>query len=245
MLAQRMRRLRGDRPHYSLLALDHGLTFGHSVEAAPLPAEELLNRCSEHIGGFVMNYGLARTLDGWPHRLSLVLQCFGAPQGYSRSQVASVSEAITLDAAAVSVQLSWADAEFAQRLREISAFTAEAHLVGLPVLYMINGESATSALPRVIRVCHELGADLIKINCSLDSFMCDSEDIKSAVRYGPPVLMAGGVVSQNILQFAQNAAQIGFSGYCVGRNIFHAKNPPELASQLNGIFANVSKGVER
>jgi len=245
MIAQRMRRLRGDRPHYSLLALDHGLTFGHSVDAAPLPADELLERCSDHIGGFVMNYGLARALDGWSHRLSLVLQCFGAPQGYSRSQVASVSEAITLDAAAVSVQLSWADTELAQRLREISAFTSEAHSAGLPVLYMINGESETSALRRVIRVCQELGADLVKINCSLDNFMCGSEDIENVVRYGPPILMAGGVVSHNILQLAQNAAQLGFSGYCVGRNIFHAKSPPDVAAQLNVVFTNASKGVDR
>lgn len=243
MLAHRMRRLRGDRPYYSLLALDHGLTYGHSVDAAPLPTKELLDRCSEHMGGFVMTYGLARALDGWPHRLSLVLQCFGAPKGQSRSQVASVSEAITLDAAAVSVQLNWADTEFAQRLRDISAFTSEAHSAGLPVLYMINGESDASALPHVIRVCQELGADLIKINCSLDNFICDNEDIKRVVRYGPPVLMAGGAVSQSIFQFAENAARLGFSGYCVGRNVFHATSPPDVAARLNTIFANASKGV--
>ena len=244
MHAQRMRRLRGNRPHYALLALDHGLTFGDSVEAAPLPAGELLESCSEHVGGFVMNYGLARTLTSWPHRLSLVLQCFGAPQGYSRSPLASVSQAVLLDAAAVSVQMSWADAEFAQRLREISAFTAEAHSAGLPVLYMINGESDPLALRRAIRVCHELGADLIKISCSLTSLMSDKDDIMSVLRSGPPVLMAGGVISENILQFAQNAAQLGFSGYCVGRNIFHAKRPPDVAAALNDIFSKAYKGAE-
>jgi DhnA family fructose-bisphosphate aldolase class Ia len=192
-----------------------------------------------------MTYGLARALDGWPHRLSLVLQCFGAPKGQSKSQIASVSQAITLDAAAVSVQLSWADTELASRLREICAFTSEAHSASLPVLYMIGGESNTSALPHAIRVCQELGADLIKINCSLDNFMCDHEDVKSVLRYGPPVLMAGGAVSQDIFQFAQNAARLGFSGYCVGRNIFHANDPSDVVVQLNTIFSNESKGVAK
>lgn len=237
-----MRRLLGRRKHYSLLALDHGLTFGRSKDSVPLTLNLLLDQCRDHIGAIVTTYGVGRTLDKRPSNLPLVIQCFGAPEGRSRCQVASVEQAVLLDAAAVSVQLNWSDSDFGARLREIGMFTGEAHSVGMPVLYMVNGEGTTSELTRTIRVCHELGADMVKVNCSLDKYNCASVDILAVVREGPPVLMAGGSQKDNICQMARNAVKLGFAGYCVGRNIFNSKDPSAVAAQLEKIFSHVKIG---
>ena len=243
MLTQRLNRLLGDRAFYSLLALDHGLTYGHS-EATSLPPGGMLESCRDHLGGFVMNYGIAHALDSWPVRLSLVLQCFGGLLGNSRHQVATVQQAVVLDAAAVAVQLSWSDSEIGPRMREISAFTADAHSAGLPVLYMLGGECRIKDLPRSIRVCQEMGANLIKINCSTDRFLADEIAVTDALRNGPPTLMAGGATTSDIFQLAQNAAQLGFSGYCIGRNIFSAEDPSSVVARLNTIFSTKREGVK-
>lgn len=235
-LARRMGRLRGNRDHYALLALDHGLTFGRSQDSVPLPLNSLLHLCSEHIGAIVTTYGVGRTIENWPHNLSLVLQCFGAPEGRSRHQIASIEQAIFLDAAAVSVQLSWSDSDLESRLREISTFTANAHRVGMPVLYMIGGEGTTAELPRTIRVCQEIGADLVKVNCSRDNFASTDPAVSCAIREGPPVLMAGGTTGNDIFQLARNAVKLGLAGYCIGRSIFNSNSPAEVAGQLEHIF---------
>jgi len=236
MSLHRLRRLQRSRAFYSILALDHGLTFGCSPEAVSLPIGHLVESCGDLLCGVVLNYGLARALPSWPVSTSLILQCFGGLQGNSRRQTATVQQAVVLDAAAVSVQLDWSDPDIGTRMREVSAFTGDAHSAGFPVLYMINGICRIADLPKVIRVCQELGADLLKVNCSIDRYLADDLTIIDTLRNGPPVLMAGGSVSSNIFELAQNAAQIGFSGYCVGRNIFRADNPTNVANQLNTIF---------
>ncbi len=244
MLAHRMRRLRGGRAHYSLLALDHGLTFGRSGNSVPLPLNPLLDQCRHHIGAIVVTYGVGRTLDSWPHNLALVLQCFGGLEGRTRCQVASLEQAVLLDAAAVSVQINWSDSDFGARLREICTFTADSHSIGMPVLFMVGGESTTSDLPRTIRVCQEMGADLIKVNCSIDKFACVTDDVKSSIREGPPVLMAGGAVRDDIFELARNAVQLGIAGYCIGRNIFNSNNPSTVAAQLEMIFSRTTEGAQ-
>jgi DhnA family fructose-bisphosphate aldolase class Ia len=244
MLVNRMRRLQGGRAHYSLLALDHGLTFGRTGDSVPLPLNPLLDQCSNHISAFVTTYGVGRTLINWPHNLSLVLQCFGAPEGLSRRLVATVEQAVLLDAAAVSVQLNLSDIDFGARLREISTFTADAHSVGMPVLFMVGGRSTASELHRTIRVCQEMGADLIKVHCSIDKFACINNDVKSAIREGPPVLLAGGVVRDDIFELARSAVQLGFSGYCIGRNIFNSNSPSQVVAQLEMIFSRTIEGAQ-
>ena len=238
----RLRRLRGNRLHFSILALDHGLTVGRTNESATLPVQNLLDSCSDYIGGFVVSYGVARTLQEWPVRVSIVLQCFGAPDPQSRRKITSIETAILLDAAAVSVQFTWSDIELGPRLSDVSAFTADAHSAGLPVLFMVGGEHKSSDLPRTVRICQELGADLVKINCSGDMFSVSNDaDIAACLREGPPVLMAGGPVLIDLAVMAKNAAALGLAGYCVGRHIFRSENPALVAAELDSIFSAAMK----
>jgi DhnA family fructose-bisphosphate aldolase class Ia len=235
-LNHRLRRLKAGKSHYALLALDHGLTEGHTSESPPLPFDSFLTECSGSFGGFVANYGTASKLTQWPVNMSLVLQCFGAPKGYSRSLISTIDAALSLDAVAVSVQVDWNDKGLSERISEIGGFICNAHSVGLHVLLMVNGDGSTSNLPRSIRVCQEMGADLIKVNCEIDTFKTSDEDVISAIRNGPPVLMAGGARTTGFLEKAKNAAELGLSGYCVGRNFYQSTDPRALAADLASLF---------
>lgn len=242
MTTQRLHRLRGPRKHFSLLALDHGMTYGKSPETVPLPFVNLLKNCRDHVGGFVANYGVARTLDAWPSDQALVLQCFGSLEGYSRQLTATVMQAVRLDAAAVSVQFAWNDPEISLRMREITAFTSDAHSVGLPVLYMINGSVPGPDLPKLVRVCQEMGADLIKVSCPTEVPSAARATIIESLREAPPVLMAGGRKSEGLIELAQESVSLGFAGYCVGRNIFLSENPLSTTISLNNTFSPTDKG---
>ena len=244
-VAHRMKRLRGDRAHFALLALDHGLTYGSTSEVVPLPLPPLLDKCSGLFGGFVATYGLARRLVEWPSQLSLVLQCFGAPEGLSRRKLSTLEQAIFLDAAAVSVQLSWSDPDFSSRLQDICSFTQDAHSVGIPVLFMVGGDTKTSELGHKVRICQEMGADMIKVNCTKDQFVCDSGRLNEMLSVGPPVVMAGGESSGDLVAIARNAAKLGVTGYCVGRHIFQSPEPESVSVQLNSIFEHAARATSK
>ena len=185
-------------------------------------------------------YGIARNLVDWPSSLSIILQCFGGPESHSRRQVASLEKAIFLDAAAVCVQLSWTDPEIDRRIPEICAFTSDAHSAGMPVLFMVGNVDKSSDLPRTIRICQEMGADLIKVGFPKDNF-ASVDDLKTVLRESPPVLMAGGSASLDIIDTARRVSELGFAGFCVGRHIFNSRTPVQLAMELNEIFSHSTK----
>jgi DhnA family fructose-bisphosphate aldolase class Ia len=127
LVASRLSRLREGRGHYGLLALDHGLTFGSGQEVSSQPLANVIHACASDIGGVVVTYGMARSCSDL-FGVSLVLQCFGSPLGRSRVQIATVQQALVLDAAAVAIQLNLADPDLSSRTREVAAFVSNAGL---------------------------------------------------------------------------------------------------------------------
>ena len=90
------------------------------------------------------------------------------------------------------------------------------------------------ALSKSIRFCVELGADLIKVRCN--TIKLDPEErteLKILLKLYPPVLLSGGGVNANILSQVEVARDVGFSGYCIGRNIYQNRNPIEMSKNLH------------
>ena len=89
-------------------------------------------------------------------------------------------------------------------------------------------------LSKTIRFCLELGADLIKIRYNtlkLDSE--EKEDLKKLLKFYQPVLLSGGGLKPDNIEQVKVAKEVGFSGYCIGRNIFQHKNPVEMSQKLS------------
>jgi DhnA family fructose-bisphosphate aldolase class Ia len=226
---------------WPMLALDHGLTVGHGAGVSLLALPSLLDGCQEDIGAAVMTYGLARLT--YSHRkVPIIIQCFGAPLGHPKFQVCSLEQVLKLDARGVAVQVDFSLSEEALRyqLRSVSILVGQAHAANLPVLFMIRPQEDAdlTQLSHSIRFCIELGADLIKARCNvLDPEQKDYSEFKALLGASPPVLLAGGAANSNILSEVSVAREVGFSGYCIGRNIFQASNPLTMCRMLREAWA--------
>lgn len=234
--------LAGGRAFWPLLAIDHGLT--DSTDAVEVSSvRELLHDCSADLGAAVLTYGLARSISAADH-LPVVVQCLGAPFGLRRVQVCTVANAMRLGCTGISVQLNFGlDAESLEhQIETVSRLAGEAHGENLPVLFMISPKAINSLhdFEFPIRACHELGADLIKVSCDPShlSSILDTKDVIRALAGAPPVLLAGGAVRGDIILQMTEARDMGFSGYCVGRNIYENDSPVDLIRQLNSIWYN-------
>lgn len=237
-----------DHGFWPILALDHGLTVGHkdSVSVTKLPS--VLEACRENIGAVVMTYGLARISRTY-NKLPLIIQCFGAPLGHPKVQVCSINQAIDVGATGVAVQIDFSLPEVSlnQQLRSVSSFVGKAHNANLPTLFMVAPHDTSvdrDSLVRLfqsIRFCIELGADLIKAKCNVLSLYSDSfSELSDLVKDSPPVLLAGGEANNNIVPAVSAARKLGFSGYCIGRNIFQNSDPSTMSRMLCESWQNLT-----
>lgn len=227
----------------SILALDHGLTSGPLDSIQPSKILPLTQVLENKIGGVVLNFGLAKFCRENNLKIPLILQCFGSPSGMEKAQVASINEAIYLDSTAISVQIRFEGTKLpsSSLLKSISKLTGEAYHYKLPVLFMVTLSEDTdlASAANAIRICQELGADLIKIRIDLSRNHSHQQLQRLAliVSQSPPVLFAGGAVSTNFLPDTKIAAKrLGFSGYCVGRNIYQSKDPLSVILNLNQVW---------
>ena len=192
MFERRLQRLRIGR-FYPILAIDHGLTVGFGDIIKTSKIAYTLTSCKDSIRGVVMTYGIARSV-GETFSTPLILQCFGSPSGHPRVKIASIEQAIALDAAAVSVQIDLQHQALAIHLREIADFVSEAHNMCIPVMFMTAGfcDLHIHEICKAIRVSHELGADLIKVPYHASAFNGSAEvdDLKAILQASPPTLLA-------------------------------------------------------
>jgi len=226
---------------WAILALDHGLTVGHrdSVNIHQIP--KVLEECEGTIGSVVLTYGLARYIGG-AKNLPMIIQCFGAPLNHPKVQVCSVENALEIGAKGVAVQVDFSleGSYMVDQIRSVAKFASQAHSKNLPVLFMVapHEMSGTKEL-QSIRFCIELGADLIKVRCNaLELSEESSLEFKELLGSSPPVLLAGGAAHDKIVEEVAMSRKIGFSGYCIGRNIFQADNPGEMSRMLHNAWYN-------
>lgn len=222
---------------YYLLAMDHGLTHGHRPNSVDYTKSNHLETCAPFVTGIVLCPGPARALELFP-RTPLIVQCFGAPAGHTRVPVCTVEAAICMGATAVALQFNISDTHLSRHIEQIALFTSQAHSYAMPVLFMTGGystESSTEAAD-AIRISQELGADLIKV--TLTERPEQSSVLTRALEAAPPVLLAGGPWPGELAVVMESARAVGFSGYCVGRNIFQAEEPSQVAETLSKMFGS-------
>jgi len=87
-----------------------------------------------------------------------------------------------------------------------------------------------------IRVCAELGADLIKIH--LPSNPHELKKLNTFDVNEPALLLAGGENMNNFEERLKTAKILGFQGICLGRNIFQSKTPTQTLEKIENIFTN-------
>jgi len=237
------RLFRGSRRLFAV-PLDHGVTLG--------PVEGLadVNRVVQAVikGGadaVIVHKGLARQLTclaAQPDSCELILHLSAStslgPDPNQKELVSSVERAVQLGATAVSAQVNLGSEAEAKMLKEFGLLGEECERWGMPLLAMMyvrdgarESEFDATKVAHAARVAEELGADIIKVNYtgSVGTFA----DVIAAVR--APVVIAGGPKMDSpgqLLTMVTDAVAAGARGVAIGRNLFQAKDPSQLAAEI-------------
>jgi fructose-bisphosphate aldolase / 2-amino-3,7-dideoxy-D-threo-hept-6-ulosonate synthase len=161
--------------------------------------------------------------------------------------IAEVEEALRLGADAVVLYVSLEGDDEPQMLRALAEAGRECERLGVPLIAeaefpttyaSVDGlasQYGLEYLERNVRMCAELGADLIKTN-----WPGDEEGFARLVRAanGLPVVHAGGsrISDAELLERQQATMRAGAIGCSVGRNIFMHPHPEAMTNALAAVI---------
>ena len=231
-----------------ICALDHGMTSPRFLE----PLAEIRTRTAEAVSGganvIMMSKGMVRAAEpafGPETSLALLLSASANP-GKERPevvQVAQVEEAARLGADAVVLFVSLSPDAEAGMIATLAAVGEASERLGMPFIAeaefpttYASVEDLSAAygfdyLARNVRLCAELGADIVKTNWPGDA-SAFAKLVEATA--GVPVVLAGGtqIDDRELLERMELAVQEGAIGCSVGRNIFMHQKPQALTRAL-------------
>jgi fructose-bisphosphate aldolase/2-amino-3,7-dideoxy-D-threo-hept-6-ulosonate synthase len=231
-----------------ICALDHGMTSPTFLD----PLADVGARTEEAVAGganvIMLSKGMARlAVAAFRPTTSLALLLSGSARpGLDRPEVVAVAEVdeaarLGADAVVLFVALGGEDEPaMIERLAEVGEaceregmpFIAEAEF---PTTYAAVEDLAVEYgfeyLRRNVRLCAELGADIVKTNWPGDAESFAALDAAAA---GVPLVLAGGsrIDDEELLRRMAAAVAVGAIGCSVGRNIFMHPNPEAITRAL-------------
>jgi DhnA family fructose-bisphosphate aldolase class Ia len=231
-----------------ICALDHGMTSPTFLE----PLADIATRAAETVAGganvIMMSKGMIRVAEpafSPTTSLALLLSASGNPGGDRPEivQIAEVEEALVLGADAVVLFTALGGDTEPGMIDILSNVGRESAALGMP--FIAEAEFPTTYatveelkqqygfeyLRRNVRLCAELGADIVKTNWPGDP---DSFGKLVEAANGIPVVLAGGsrLEDDELLGRMQVAVEAGAIGCSVGRNIFMHTSPEAITRAL-------------
>jgi len=235
-----------------ICALDHGMTSPTFLE----PLADIVTRTQEAVAGganvIMMSKGMIRVAqDAFAPTtsLALLLSASAAPDGDRPEivQIADVEEALVLGADAVVLFTALGGESEAAMVDILAGVGRECASLGMP--FIAEAEFPTTYatveelkqqygfeyLRRNVRLCAELGADIVKTN-----WPGDQESFARCVEAanGVPVVLAGGsrLTDAELLTRMEQAMAAGAIGCSVGRNIFMHERPEAITRALSRVI---------
>jgi fructose-bisphosphate aldolase/2-amino-3,7-dideoxy-D-threo-hept-6-ulosonate synthase len=231
-----------------ICALDHGMTSPTFLE----PLADIAARAAETVAGganvIMMSKGMIRVAEpafSPTTSLALLLSASGNPDGDRPQivQIAEVEEALVLGADAVVLFTALGGETEPGMIEILSSVGRECAALGMP--FIAEAEFPTTYatveelkqqygfeyLRRNVRLCAELGADIVKTNWPGDD---DAFGRLVEAANGIPVVLAGGsrLEDSELLRRMQAAVEAGAVGCSVGRNIFMHRSPEAITRAL-------------
>lgn len=233
-----------------MVAMNHGIAMG-ACGGITYPGDFLELIKGEPVDAITMHKGMAvRNMDSFAGRAALVLKSTNSTESFhpDETQVASVTDALTLGADAIAVGLSLYDPFERQAIEYTGKMVEAADRAGLPTVAHsypcgpLISDSERFTLKRVsyaVRVAYELGIDIIK------SYWTGSgSTFEKIVRIGHPakVVISGGPKCHTLrecYEMTYEGIRVGADGITYGRNIWEHEYP---AAVIRGLHEIVHKG---
>ncbi|WP_306204490.1 beta/alpha barrel domain-containing protein [Actinoplanes sp. RD1] len=246
----RLRRLsRRDGPGLLVVPLDH------AVGSGPLARPDLDGLLAQldaaGTDAVILHKGALRRVDPARfRRMSLVLHLNAstalAPDPDAKYPVATVPEALSLGATAVSVHVNIGSATEDRQVGHLAEVAADCSRWGIPLLAMMYVRPAASyagsagsdpgRLAHALAVATELGADLVKT--ALPSSPAAAARVVGGCPV--PVLAAGGAVDGDSFDRLAVAVGAGAGGIAAGRLVFTAPDPGAMVRRLTALLSSSS-----
>jgi fructose-bisphosphate aldolase/2-amino-3,7-dideoxy-D-threo-hept-6-ulosonate synthase len=235
-----------------ICALDHGMTSPQFLE----PLADIVARTGEAVAGganvIMMSKGMIRLAHpafSPTTSLALLLSASASPEGSRPEivQIAEVEEALRLGADAVVLFTALGGETEPSMIDLLAGVGRECAVLGMPFIaeaefpttYASVEELAAQYgfeyLRRNVRLCAELGADIVKTNWPGDGD--GFARLVEAVN-GVPVVLAGGsrLSDHELLRRMEAAMGAGAIGCSVGRNIFMHERPEAITRALSRVI---------
>ncbi|HEY1332356.1 MAG TPA: hypothetical protein VGH10_12910 [Actinomycetota bacterium] len=250
--AMRMKRVIDGAGVSVICALDHGMTSPQFLE----PLSAIADRTAETVAGganvIMMSKGMIRAAApafSPTTSLALLLSASATPdEGRPQVvQIAQVEEALTLGADAVVLFTALGGQTEPDMIRTLAEVGGECAVLGMP--FIAEAEFPTTYasvealkeqygfeyLRRNVRLCVELGADIVKTNWPGDQ---DSFAKLVDATSGIPMVLAGGsrLEDDELLRRMEQAVAAGAIGCSVGRNIFMHRSPEAITRALSRVI---------
>jgi DhnA family fructose-bisphosphate aldolase class Ia len=250
--AMRLKRVIDPKGVSVICALDHGMTSPTFLE----PLSDIATRTAEAVRGganvIMMSRGMTRIAEpafSPATSLALLLSASANPEGTRPAvvQVAEVEEAARLGADAVVLFTALGGDGEPGMICTLAGVGRECASLGMP--FIAEAEFPTTYasveeltdqygfeyLQRNVRLCAELGADIVKTNWpgGADAFRRLVEAAN-----GIPVVLAGGsrLKDHQLLGRMESAMAAGAIGCSVGRNIFMHRSPEAITRALSRVI---------
>ncbi len=233
-----------------IVPMDHGLSMGPIAGLEDMTS--IINKIAA--GGanaVVLHKGIIRAGHrGYGKDLGLIIHLSGStslgPNPNSKVPVATVEEAISLGADAVSVHVNVGAENEPEQLQALGETAEICATWGIPLFAMmyprgpkIKNPHDPELVAHAARVGAELGADIIKT-----VYTGNINTFQKVIRGCPvPVVIAGGpkmATPRDVLKMAEDAIKTGAIGVSIGRNVFQHRNPTAMTQALSRI---VHEGV--
>ena len=235
-----------------ICALDHGMTSPTFLE----PLADITARAAETVAGganvIMMSKGMIRIAHPAFSRetsLAMLLSASASPDGARPQivQIGEVEEALRLGADAVVLFTALGGDTEAGMIDILADVGRECEILGMP--FIAEAEFPTTYasveelkqqygfeyLRRNVRLCAELGADIVKTN-----WPGDAESFAKLVQAtaGIPMVLAGGsrLEDKDLLIRMEEAVAAGAIGCSVGRNIFMHERPELITCALSRVI---------
>ncbi len=250
--AMRLKRLIDPQGVSVICALDHGMTSPTFLE----PLADIAARTAEAVRGganvIMMSRGMIRVAEpafSPVTSLALMLSASANPGENIPEvvQIAEVEDAVRLGADAVVLFTALGGDTEPAMLRILARVGAECAGLGMPLIAEAEFPTTYASveelkqqygfeyLRRNVRLCAELGADIVKTNWPGDA---DSFARLVEAANGQPVVLAGGSRLQDheLLRRMEEAMAAGAIGCSVGRNIFMHSSPVGITRALSRVI---------